>query len=273
MPVSALSHRCRIGSFYIFTISKLRYKSVFSPSFILYIFSILLNFLYPMKMLTLFCTSLLVSLSALGILLVLLLLLNIFLGHFLFSICSRSYVSIRNHHPLFSTFMDLTLFVMVESSVIKLMLVTFGTIERNPGPNNHLKFATWNIDSLLTRDGIKKSMIEGLDSCHKFDMFGVCETYLTKKIADEDISISGFSDKPFRADCKIGTDDEDARPRGGVCLYFKESLPIVNRSDLVLTDETIISEIRLGRNKIFHVLSYRTPSMTTVGDGLLTARI
>ena len=50
-----------------------------------------------------------------------------------------------------------------------------------------------------------------------------------------------------------------------VCLYFKESLPIVNRPDLVLTDETIISAIRLGRNKIFHVLSNRTPSMTAVG--------
>ena len=83
--------------------------------------------------------------------------------------------------------MDLSLFLIVKLSANKLLLVTFGTIERNPGPNNHLKFGTWNIDSLLTRDEIKKSMIEGLDSCHKFDIFGVCETYLTKKIADEDI--------------------------------------------------------------------------------------
>ena len=57
--------------------------------------------------------------------------------------------------------MDLSLFLIIDSSVTKLLLVAFGTIERNPGPNNHLKFATWNIDSLLTRDGIKKSMIEG----------------------------------------------------------------------------------------------------------------
>ena len=103
-------------------------------------------------------------------------------------------------------------------------------------------------------------MIEGLDSCHKFDIFGVCQTYLTKKVADEDITISGFSDKPFRVDCKTVNDDEDARPRGGVCRYFKESLPIVNRPDLVLTDETIISEIRLGRKKVFHVLSIEPPA-------------
>ena len=47
-------------------------------------------------------------------------------------------------------------------------------------------------------------MIEGLDSCHKF-IFGICETYLTNKIADEDITIDGFSDKPFRVDCKSVT--------------------------------------------------------------------
>ena len=34
----------------------------------------------------------------------------------------------------------------------------------------------------------------------------------------------------------------------------------------VLTNETIISEIRLGRKKIFFILSYRPPSMSTVGD-------
>ena len=165
-------------------------------------------------MLTLFCTPFLVSLSILGIFLVALI---IFLGHFLFSIYFRLYVSVRIHHPLFSTFMELSLFLIIDSSVTKLLLVAFGTIERNPGPNQ-LKFATWNIDSLLTRDGIKKSMLEGLDSCHKFDIIGLCETYLTKKIADEDIIISGFSDKPFRADCKTVTEDEDARPQGGVCL-------------------------------------------------------
>ena len=145
-------------------------------------------------MLTLFCSSLLVSLSVLGILLIVFLFANIFLGHFLFSICSRFYVFIRIHHPFFSTIIELSLFLILEPTITRLLLVTFGTIERNPGPKNYLKFATWNIDSLLTRDGIKKSMIEGLDSCHKFDIFGICETYLTNKIADEDVIIDGFSD-------------------------------------------------------------------------------
>merc|ERR1711864_24763 len=104
-----------------------------------------------------------------------------------------------------------------------MLLVAFGCVESNPGPQNHLKFATWNVESLLKRDGSKKSMIEGLDSCHNYDIFGICETYFTDNTSEKDTTICGFSDKPFRSDCKIM---EGERPRGGVCLYFKEHLPI-----------------------------------------------
>ena len=114
MPISAVSHRCRNGSFSIVTVNNTRYKSVFSSSFILYTFSILLDLLYPLKMLTLFFSSLLVSLSVLGIVLIVFLFANIFLGLFLFSICSHFYVLIRIHHPFFSTIIELSLFLILE---------------------------------------------------------------------------------------------------------------------------------------------------------------
>ena len=176
--------------------------------------------------------------------------------------CSINIRSKKCHIPLH--FFELSFFLIIETTIARIFLVAFGTIERNPGPNHNLKFATWNVDSLLTREGSKKSMIEGLDSCHQFDIFGLCETYFTANTSEKDIAISGFSDKPFRAD--NNTEVDGARPRGGVCLYFKEHLPIVNRPDLVLTNETIISEVRLGRKKIFFILSYRPPSMSTVSD-------
>ena len=187
----------------------------------------------------------------------------LFLEHFLFSMYSINYTKKNRFLVSFFHFFELSFFLIVHSTVIKIFLVAFGTIERNPGPN-HLKFGIWNVDSLLARDGSKKSMIEGLDSCHKFDIFGLCETYFSDNTSDNDIIINGFSETPFRADCK--STDADARPKGGVCFYFKEHMPVVNRPDLALTDETIISEIRLGRKKIFFVLSYRSPSKNTIGD-------
>ena len=86
-------------------------------------------------------------------------------------------------------------------------------------------------------------------------MFGVCESMLTKNISNEDIFINAFSPDPFRSD-----KDSDTR-NGGVCLYFKESLPIKERCDLEILPETIVAEIKLHKKKVFIVLSYRHPNM------------
>ena len=148
------------------------------------------------------------------------------------------------------------------SLVVQLLLITSGSVHVNPGPpsvRSKISFCCWNIDSLLTRDRAKISLIEGLQSVHNFDLFGICESYLTDKTDPQDLVIDGFSPTPFRSDCK----DAASRPRGGVCLYFKEHLPIINRSDLANDiDETLVCEIRLRSKKIFIVLSYRPPSLS-----------
>ena len=93
-------------------------------------------------------------------------------------------------------------------------------------------------------------MIETFQATYDFDLFGVCESLLNKDIVNDDIMISGFSPEPFRAD-----KPENIR-NGGICLYFKENLPIKERKDLEILPETIVAEIKLNRKKIFFVLSY-----------------
>ena len=142
------------------------------------------------------------------------------------------------------------------------LLTSFGTVEKNPGPPiNNINFGVWNLDSLLARDGVKKSFIEGLDSSYNFDLFGVCETYLASHVDNSLLKINGFSDIPLRADCKYAN-----HPQGGVCLFFKEHLPIVQRKDLEFIDETIVAEIKLKNKKIFFILSYRPPSQRSQND-------
>ena len=84
-------------------------------------------------------------------------------------------------------------------------------------------------------------------------MFGVCESMLTSNILNEDIYINGFSTEPFRSDKGLNTRN------GGVCLYFKESLPIKERRDLEIIP---VAEIKLIRKKIFVVLSYCHPNIS-----------
>ena len=47
--------------------------------------------------------------------------------------------------------------------------------------------------------------------------------------------------------------------RGGVGLFYKNSLPVIVRDDLSF-DESIVVELKFGRKKIFFTVLYRTPS-------------
>ena len=132
--------------------------------------------------------------------------------------------------------------------------------QQHPGPKcSNLSFATWNIDSLLARDGAKKPFLESIQNLHQFDLFGICETYLTNKIPDEDLTLDGFSAAPLRADCKsVG-----GKSQGGVCLYYKNHLPFKRRHDLEIIDESLVIEINLKRKIIIFMLVYRSPSQTS----------
>ena len=79
---------------------------------------------------------------------------------------------------------------------------------------------------------------------------------LTESIINEDIFINGFSPDPYRDDKPAGVRNE------GVCLYFKESLPIKQRHALQKLPENIVAEIKLDRKKLFLVLCYRHPNMS-----------
>ena len=151
------------------------------------------------------------------------------------------------------------LWLHIFSSINRILLIKAG-IETNPGPAHspRFSFATFNIDSLLARDGCKLSTIESIDSVYKFDLFGICETYLNKSVNNHNIKLAGFSPDPIRSDCIV----TDGRPRGGVCLYFKAHIPLKHRPDLELLEECIVCEIIIKHKKFFYILIYRSPNQT-----------
>ena len=115
----------------------------------------------------------------------------------------------------------------------------------------------WNLDSLPARDFSRIPVIEGLQSIHDFDLFAICESSLHDLISNDDLFIHGFSPEPYRADKPLNAHS------GGVCLYYKENIPLKRRKDLELIDETIVVEIRQKNSKkLFFVLSYRHPNLS-----------
>ena len=73
-------------------------------------------------------------------------------------------------------------------------------------------------------------------------------------VSNEEIFIDGFSSEIYRSDHPSNT------KTGGVCLYFREGLPIRRRTDVELLPEMIISEITLTRKKVFLGTLYHSPS-------------
>ena len=101
------------------------------------------------------------------------------------------------------------------------------SIVPNPGPFiNSLKFCHWNLNSICARDKIEIPLIEAHSSFFHYDLIALSETNLNETIHNEEILIEGFSKEIFHNDHPSGD------KQGGVCIYFKENLPIKRRKDL-----------------------------------------
>ena len=143
----------------------------------------------------------------------------------------------------FSSFPCVLCTLLVYLFLHELILLLSGDIELNPGPHieNCVRFFHWNLNSICARNSTKVSLIEAYNSVYKYDVIALSETMLDSSVSDEDIYIKGFSKDVLRKD-----HPSNAKV-GGVCLYFREGLPITRRKDHELLPETIVAEIKIGR--------------------------
>ena len=106
------------------------------------------------------------------------------------------------------------------------LLIISGTVEVNAGP----AAKKTNLQSIPARGHARIPLILSLQATCKFDIFGVGggggDSLSNKYITNDDILIAGLSSEPFPSD-----KSENMR-NGGVCLYFKENLPVTERGDL-----------------------------------------
>ena len=88
---------------------------------------------------------------------------------------------------------------------------------------------------------------------HDYDVICLLETFLnsTNSNDDERINIKGHN--LLRVDCPSN------KKRGGVCMYYKEHLPIIKRDDLCTLKECLVMEIRVDQKKFFFSCLYRSP--------------
>ena len=104
------------------------------------------------------------------------------------------------------------------------LLLLHGDIESNPGPRNsknHLpSFCHWNLNSLPAHNFSKMLLLKAYNAIYKYDFICLSEIYLDSSIPSDHVSLELEGYKLVRADHPNNV------KRGGVCIYYKESIPV-----------------------------------------------
>ena len=99
-----------------------------------------------------------------------------------------------------------------------------GDIEQNPWPKPNscqsFSISHWNLNSILTHNFIKLSLLRPYIAIHKFDVAYLSETYLNVNISNGDDRMEFPGYILFRADHPSST------KQGGVCIYYQSYLPL-----------------------------------------------
>ena len=154
------------------------------------------------------------------------------------------------YHYFESAYIFLLTFLYIFS-----FLYCHGDIELNPGPRkskgNTLSMCHWNLNSIPAHNFSKLTQLKAYVSTYKYDFICLSETYLDSSIRDEKIEIDGYE--------LVRTDHSGNVKRGGVCIYYKEFLP-VQEIKLTSFDEALLLEMIHNNKKVLISVIYRSPS-------------
>ena len=109
------------------------------------------------------------------------------------------------------------------------------------------------MNSLVKDDFSRVKLLEAHNSVFRYDLISVYETCLNDSVELPDKLLDDYS--------FVFQNNPLNTRRGGVGLFYKNSLPLRIRNDLAF-DESIVAEINFGRKKIFFVTIYRSPSVS-----------
>ena len=111
------------------------------------------------------------------------------------------------------------------------------------------------MNSITSHDFLKVKLLSAYNILHNFDSICISESYLNSEAVSNDDSLNIPSYNMVRADHPSGN------WRGGVCVYYKETLPI-KMLDINYLQECISFDLKIGSKLCSIVSLYRSPSQT-----------
>ena len=141
----------------------------------------------------------------------------------------------------------------------KQRLILSNDIEVNPGPkldsSQNLTLCHWNLNSIAAHNFSKINPLKAYLKIHKTDIVSLCETYLDSSflINDENLVIRGYN--------LVRCDHPTNSKPGGVCIYYKDSLPL-KIIDIQYLKECINFHLIIGDKLCHFITLYRSPNQS-----------
>ena len=104
----------------------------------------------------------------------------------------------------------------------------------------------------MAHNFIKVSLLQTLSIRNDYDIICLNETFLDSSIDKDAISIPEYN--------LLRVEHPSNTKRGGVCIYYKDHLPIIKRNDMCQLHECLVTELRIGGKKCFFTCLYNSPS-------------
>ena len=140
-----------------------------------------------------------------------------------------------------------------------LLIKLSSDVELNPGPRldslYNFSISYWNLNGIMAHNYEKLSNLIAFNSTKKFDVICLSETFLNSETLsnDDNLMIPGYN--------FVRSDHPSNSKRGGVCIYYKSSLPI-KVLDINLLQECINFELIIGDKLCSFTVLYRSPNQT-----------
>ena len=138
-------------------------------------------------------------------------------------------------------------------------IILSGHVEANPGPQSkrcqEFSIYHWNLHSIATHSFIKVSLLKAYITIYNYDVIFLSETYLDSSIPydDNNLEIPGYD--------LIRADHPPNSKQGGVCVYYRNSLPL-NLLDIFYLLGCIVLELKID-NKFCKIVSlYKSPNQS-----------
>ena len=103
------------------------------------------------------------------------------------------------------------------------LILLCGDIKENMGPktkpNDNLSVCHWNVNSLPSHNFQKIAVLESFVAMHKFDIICISENFPNNTYKDNDLNLNSY--------ILLRADHPSNAKRGGVCIYYKETLALL----------------------------------------------